>query len=134
VADRLWLAANGTIEPFDGDMEDYAAFVIERARAAARGPSQVKPEPVAAPAPPSAAKPRVPTGPARRRAEAAEAALHKATELVAAIDRALADPATFANPQQAAELGRKREAAQAALEAAELEWIEAQEAYEAVLR
>src|SRR5690606_12816716 len=24
VADRLWLAADGTIAPFDGDMEDYA--------------------------------------------------------------------------------------------------------------
>src|SRR5205085_3670286 len=36
VADRLWLAADGTIRPFDGDMEDYAAFVLERARKAAR--------------------------------------------------------------------------------------------------
>ena len=32
VADRLWLAADGTIVPFDGDMDDYAAFVLERAK------------------------------------------------------------------------------------------------------
>ena len=32
VADRLWLAADGTITPFDGDLEDYARFVLERAR------------------------------------------------------------------------------------------------------
>jgi ATP-binding cassette subfamily F protein 3 len=33
VADRLWLAADGTIEPFEGDMDDYASLVLERARA-----------------------------------------------------------------------------------------------------
>ena len=32
VADRLWLAADGTIKPFDGDMDDYASFVLDRAR------------------------------------------------------------------------------------------------------
>jgi len=135
VADRLWLAADGGIEPFDGDMEDYAAFVLERARVAARAPTQVKAEPVAAPPPPPPpAKTKVPTGTARRRAEAAEAALAKANEMVAIIDRALGDPATFADAAKAADLGRKRQAAQAALETAELEWIEAQEAYEALLR
>jgi ATP-binding cassette subfamily F protein 3 len=133
VADRLWLAADGTIAPFDGDLEDYARFVIERAKAAARGPSQVKaPEPEP---PPKAVerKAKVPTGPARRRAEAAEAALARATEAVKAIDAALLDPTVFAdNPARAAELGRRREAAQAALEKAEAEWLEAVEAYEAL--
>lgn len=137
VADRLWLAADGGIEPFDGDMEDYAAFVLERARVAARAPTQVKNEPVAIapPPPPPPPKAKLPTGTARRRAETAEAALAKATELVALIDRTLTDPATFTgNPGKAAELSRKREAAQAALEAAEREWIEAQEAYESLIR
>ena len=36
VADRLWLAADGTIAPFEGDMDDYARFVLDRARMAAR--------------------------------------------------------------------------------------------------
>jgi len=135
VADRLWLAADGTIQPFDGDMEDYAAFVLDRARMAARSPTQVTAEVAPPPPPPPPSKPKAPTGAARRRAEAAEAALHKATELVAMLDRALTDPATFAaDPGKASELGRKREAAQAALEAAEREWIEAQEAYEALLK
>ncbi|WP_337188333.1 ABC-F family ATP-binding cassette domain-containing protein [Phenylobacterium sp.] len=136
VADRLWLAADGGIQPFDGDMEDYASYVLDRARAAARAPTQVKAEPAPAAAPPPPPpKARVPTGTARRRAEAAEAALGKATEMVAIIDRALSDPATFTNDAaKATELGRRREAAQKALEAAELEWVEAQEAYEALLR
>ena len=35
VADRLWLTADGSIKPFAGDMDDYARFVLERARAGA---------------------------------------------------------------------------------------------------
>ncbi len=38
VADRLWLAADGTVAPFEGDMDDYARFVLDRAKIAA--PSQ----------------------------------------------------------------------------------------------
>jgi ATP-binding cassette subfamily F protein 3 len=132
VADRLWLAADGTIAPFDGDMEAYARFVLDRAKA--RAPSQVAPPKAEAPAPAAAPrKSKVPSGPARRRAEAAEARLAKAAETLAALDRALTDPATFAgDPTKAADLGRRRERAQAEVETAELEWLEAQEAYEAV--
>jgi ATP-binding cassette subfamily F protein 3 len=41
VADRLWLAADGTIVPFDGDMDDYAKFVLERAKGPA-APTQLR--------------------------------------------------------------------------------------------
>jgi ATP-binding cassette subfamily F protein 3 len=41
VADRLWLTADGRIKPFAGDMDDYARFVLERARTAGSpSPSQ----------------------------------------------------------------------------------------------
>jgi ATP-binding cassette, subfamily F, member 3 len=33
VADRLWLTADGRIKPFAGDMDDYARFVLDRAKA-----------------------------------------------------------------------------------------------------
>ncbi len=33
-ADRLWLAQGGTVAPFDGDLADYEAQVLERARQA----------------------------------------------------------------------------------------------------
>jgi ATP-binding cassette subfamily F protein 3 len=26
--DRLWLAANGTVKPFEGDVADYSRFVL----------------------------------------------------------------------------------------------------------
>ena len=47
VADRLWLASDGTVKPFDGDMDDYAKFVLDRAKQAVK-PTQVAREPAAA--------------------------------------------------------------------------------------
>jgi ATP-binding cassette subfamily F protein 3 len=41
VADRLWLAADGTVVPFDGDMDDYARFVLDRAKGGA-APTQIR--------------------------------------------------------------------------------------------
>jgi ATP-binding cassette subfamily F protein 3 len=40
VADRLWLAADGHVRPFAGDMDDYARFVLDRAKAGIRAPAQ----------------------------------------------------------------------------------------------
>jgi len=135
VADRLWLAANGTIKPFDGDMDDYARYVVDRAKAVARSPSQVPaakaeaspPEPKRAPAKPAAA-------PLKRKLEAAETALARATDALAEIDKALSDPALFVKePAKAAELAARRDKAQARLDAAEAEWMEIAEQYEAAL-
>ncbi len=42
VADRLWLAADGTVVPFNGDMDDYARLVLERAKGGS-APSQLRP-------------------------------------------------------------------------------------------
>jgi ATP-binding cassette subfamily F protein 3 len=132
VADRLWLAADGTIKPFDGDMDEYARYVLDRALMAARAPAQVvRDEPVkAAPAP----TPRpMPAGPLKRRLEAAEEVLARTTRQLEDLDRQLADPKLYINdPAKAADLGRKREKAQAAMNEAEAKWMEAAEAYEAV--
>jgi ATP-binding cassette, subfamily F, member 3 len=40
VADRLWLTADGGIKPFAGDMDDYARFVLDRAKVGIASPSQ----------------------------------------------------------------------------------------------
>jgi ATP-binding cassette subfamily F protein 3 len=40
VADRLWLTADGHIKAFKGDMDDYARFVLDRAKVGAVAPSQ----------------------------------------------------------------------------------------------
>jgi ATP-binding cassette subfamily F protein 3 len=50
VADRLWLAADGHVTPFDGDMDDYARFVLNRVKTGARAPAQGHDRGVARPA------------------------------------------------------------------------------------
>ena len=134
VADRLWLAADGTVKPFDGDMEDYSKFVLDRARMAARGPSQTA---VETPPPPlKSAQPRgsaAMVGPLKRKLEAAEAVLARETRAAAELDKALSEPALFSrDAAKAAELGKRRARTQEMLDAAEAKWMAAAEAYEAV--
>ena len=133
VADRLWLAADGGVKPFDGDMDDYAKYVLDRAKANARAPTQVAAPPPASEPPPAQRGGPALIGPLKRKLEAAEVNLARANEALAAVDAQLADPALFVKqPAKASELTAKREQVQARVEKAEAEWIEAAEAYEAV--
>ena len=129
VADRLWLAADGTVKPFDGDMDDYAKFVLDRAKAAGSRPTQVAEAPAPAPAPaPKAAKKDGPSPSTQRfAAKKAEERMAALTAEVARIDRDLAAAATK-DPSKLADLGRARAKAQADLDAAEADWLAAEEA------
>ena len=129
VADRLWLAADGTVKPFDGDMDDYAKFVLDRAKAAGSRPTQVAEAPAPAPAPaPKAAKKDGPSPSTLRfAAKKAEERMAALTAEVARIDRDLAAAATK-DPSKLADLGRARAKAQADLDAAEAAWMQAEEA------
>jgi ATP-binding cassette subfamily F protein 3 len=129
VADRLWLAADGTIKPFDGDMDDYARYVIDRARQAARagkgdsaGPAKDSRK--------SGAQARAQLAPLKKALDAVEQKVARITKTVAEIDAALADPRNFKRPNELAQLGRDRARNLENLEKAEAEWLEAAEAYE----
>ena len=116
VADQLWLTADGTIRPFDGDMEDYARLVVGgRSRS-----SEKKSKPGASPAPPAAA-------PLRRKLEAAEAALARETHALAELDTRLAHETDYA---EMARLAAKRESLSARVDNAEAAWLKAAEAFE----
>jgi ATP-binding cassette subfamily F protein 3 len=136
VADRLWLAADGTVKPFEGDMDEYARYVIERAKANARAPTQVReaaPPPPPKPAAPTARQLQAQVGPLKRKLEAAETNLQRATQALADLDAQLADPSLFVkDPGKAADLAARREKAQARVDTAEAEWMAAAEALEAV--
>ena len=127
VADRLWLVSDGTVKAFDGDMDDYARFVLDRARAANRNPAK------APPAPPPA-QPPAPGGaiaPLKRKLEAAEEALARETRLFAEIDALLADPAVYGDATKLAEIKKRHARMLERLGQAEATWIGAAEAYEA---
>ena len=136
VADRLWLAADGTVKPFDGDMDDYARFVLDRAKAAGQRPTQIKAEPQAASA--SQASERVASdrgkkigGPSpstlRHAAKKAEERMATLAADLARLDDELAN-AAVSDPKALEGLSRARARAQADLDAAEAAWMEAEEA------
>ncbi len=142
VADRLWLAADGTVKPFEGDMDDYAKFVLDRAKQAGMKPSQVKAEPAPAPQAasanaPQAASPRgasdrgAKKGPSpstlRHAAKKAEERMAALTADLARLDDDLANAAVN-DPKKLEGLTRARARAQADLDAAEQAWMEAEEA------
>jgi ATP-binding cassette, subfamily F, member 3 len=138
VADRLWLAADGTVKPFEGDMDDYAAFVLERAKQGAK-PAQKRDEPEPAPAPAlqaanarsASVKSDKKSGPSpstlRHAARKAEERMAALTEQLARIDDDLAN-AAVSDPSRLEGLTRARAKAQSDLDAAEAEWLGAEEA------
>ena len=154
-ADRLLLVADGRVEPFDGDLDDYRLLVLSE-RAAGDGKSTKPgvnskgPAPAGAPmegddstAPRAgradvrraAAARRVELAPLRRRIADAEAAVVRSTAEIARIDAALADAALFArDPQRAAALAKARAQHASELAKAEEEWLEASAIQESALK
>ncbi|MEK8031199.1 ATP-binding cassette domain-containing protein [Ideonella sp. DXS29W] len=72
VCDEFWLVADGALKPFDGDLDDYQRWLLERSREAARAlsgksaPTSASSAPAAAPTPAaaSAAAKAAPVAPA----------------------------------------------------------------------
>ena len=128
IADRLWLVGDGSVRPFDGDLDDYRALLAERARPAAKADASTRRDDRR-----ERAEARAALAPLRRQAKEAEATLARLAAERTAIESRLADPAlyetgraieiTTANARLAA---IARESA-----AAELVWFEAAEALEA---
>jgi ATP-binding cassette, subfamily F, member 3 len=133
-ADRLLLVANGEVNPFDGDLEDYRRFLLADAPA-----PQAEAAPAAAPKSKDeqrreAAERRRQLKPLKDKVEAAEAQIAELNTELAKLDKALADPLLFTkDPQKATAVSKKRADAARRLEAAEARWLAANEDYEAAM-
>ena len=130
IADRLWLVADGTVRPFDGDLDDYRALLAERARPAAKQDIGKRRDDRR-----ERADARAALAPLRRQARDAEARLAKLAAERASIEKTLADPALYV-PTRKAEIAaaNSRLAAIARLaKAAEADWLAAEEALEAAI-
>lgn len=122
VADRLWLVSGGTVKPFDGDLEAYRAFLLEKDRPAAKKTAS--------------AKPKRPTRDAvlalRADVRKSEQRVEKLSEMRAKLDEKLADPTLYDGSKQAdIEVWQKKHAEVIeALERAEGLWMDALEKLE----
>jgi ATP-binding cassette subfamily F protein 3 len=128
VADRLWLVGDGTVRPFDGDLDDYRALLVERVRPAARSNGVTRKDDRR-----ERAEARAALAPIRKQAQDAEKRLAVLSAERARIEAKLADPALYA-PGRAGEItAANARLAAIAKEAAAAEeaWLMAEEALEA---
>ncbi len=128
VADRLWLVADGTVRPYDGDLDEYRALLAERARPVAKADTTTRRDDRR-----ERAEARAAVAPLRKQAKDAEARLAKLTAERTTIETKLADPTLYA-PGRVAEVtaaNARLAAIRRESEAAEIAWLEAEEALEA---
>ena len=120
-ADRLWQVADGTVRPFDGDMDDYKAEVLGTDKPKSKADKGAMLPPHGANA--NQVKPQQ-LLPAKKRLAALEEKMAKFQDLMSRIDKALADRDAFiAQPQKATQLARQRGELAKALALAEDDWL-----------
>ena len=96
IADRLWLVGDGTVKPFDGDLDDYRALLVERARPAAKIGAVTRKDDRR-----ERAEARAALAPIRKKAQDAEKQLAALAAERTRIEAVLADPAIYASGRTA---------------------------------
>jgi ATP-binding cassette, subfamily F, member 3 len=134
-ADRLWLVANGEVNPFDGDLDDYRRLVLSGDRKAATERNGFTEARVSrADLRRAAAEKRGELAPLRRRIDECDKVIAKLTKKIADIDAMLADPTLYdRDPARVSTLGKERADAASALAAAEDQWLALSADYEAAM-
>ncbi len=116
--DRLWLTANGTVKPFDGDLADYGRFVLGPDARPAEAPKRE-------PAPAQAIRPKREPAPLKRELQALEDKMNRFHDLLRRVDDALAQAsAGGGDAVKIADLAEKRVELERALTASEAVWFE----------
>jgi ATP-binding cassette subfamily F protein 3 len=132
VCDSFWRVADGVVEPFDGDLDDYARWLRTRgsesaergdAKASTTDPRERRRE---------AAAERERQRAQRKQLEKLEARVAKVDAALASLQERLADPAIYEGPTAVlAGIGRQQNALREEKAALETEWLACYEAMEA---
>jgi ATP-binding cassette subfamily F protein 3 len=124
VADELWLVADGQAALFDGDLEDYKAWIEQRRP---RETVQAKPA-----KPVQAAAPKQNKKALQSKRNKLELELNKEQAELTEINRQLGDPATYSSCSNdfIASLNARREIVQAKVDELEEVWLELEMALE----
>jgi ATP-binding cassette subfamily F protein 3 len=125
-ADRLWLVKDGRVQRFEGDLEDYRRLLREGGVGAApaaapstnggaTAPTRNRPDPTAR---------RQKLAPLRRELKEIERGIEQAERRKRELAGALADPATFAEPEAGERAARELREVEARLGRLEERWLE----------
>jgi ATP-binding cassette, subfamily F, member 3 len=126
-ADRLWLVGDGTVVPYQGDLDDYRRLVLG---GATRRESQRDERASRTDQRRAAAEKREELKPLKRRIDKAEQAVARLSAEIALIDAELATDLFARDPAKATELSKSRAKAADALARAEEDWLAASAQYE----
>ena len=134
-ADRLWIVRDGTVRPFEGDIDQYRAQCLaERGADPDARPAKAKAvagRPTAQDARRQAAQSRADLAPLKKAVTTAETEIEHLSKRIEAIDRDLAEGALYQrNPARAQALARERGGLLRARTEAEARWLAADAAYE----
>ncbi|WP_298433824.1 ABC-F family ATP-binding cassette domain-containing protein [uncultured Jannaschia sp.] len=126
VADRLWLVGGGTVEPYDGDLEQYRKMLLqgeERAAGGGKKKEKAKPVPVS----------RERISALRKDARAAEERVKKIEGMRDKLAKKLADPALYEDGRvgELETWNKKYAEVMEATDRAEALWMQAMEKLEA---
>ncbi len=124
VADELWLVADGDAKLFDGDLEDYKAWIETRRP---REAAPIKPDKLAKPdRPGQPAAPRPNRKALQSKQTRLETELNKAQTELSEINRQLGDPATYTecSGDFIANLNARREILESKVAELEESWLE----------
>jgi ATP-binding cassette subfamily F protein 3 len=120
-ADRLWLVNEGTVKPFDGDMDDYTDLVLGKTRGARKSERPASPARSDTPKDP---KPR--PAAVQKRLQQIESRISVLKDKLTVLDRALADHTLYAEePQKAADFMKLRSKLAIDLDQLETDWLQA---------
>ena len=133
-ADRLWLVRDGTVAPFDGDMDAYQKLLLEeRSNKQSSGGGSAKTEDKTARADKrrAAAEHRAQIAPLRKAMTDAEKEVTRLSLAIAKLDQQLADTEIYTRePDKAQRISIERGQLAKSLDEAEEAWLFATEEYE----
>ncbi|ADZ70814.1 ABC-F family ATP-binding cassette domain-containing protein [Polymorphum gilvum] len=124
-ADRLWLVGNGSVAPFDGDMEDYRRLILQGPDGARKAQDDADKAASSQDKRREAAEKRARLAPLRKKIEAAEKEMARLQDKIVMLDQTMADPDFFLrDPERAAKFARERAFIEKKLAATEEEWLQ----------
>ena len=135
--DRFWLVADGSVTPFDGDLDDYAKLLADRRKGTREQAREAAGEPLSKADRKAdrrqAAEARKALAPLRKAVKDAEAALAKLTAERNTLDAKLADPDTYTklSPADQSALSKRHGEVLRLIDAQEEAWLSAQAELEA---
>jgi ATP-binding cassette subfamily F protein 3 len=133
--DEFWLVAGGRVEPYDGDLAEYAERIRQRSTATLVAPTAVDSAPTRRARRQAAAEQRRRTQQLRSVIQRLESRIESLTVSLKSIEATLANPETYETLSTRAlqDLIAERTAVSRDLGAAEAEWLETIERLEAML-